>query len=158
MSKCFISICKVKRKETLQVRATIVHMLPKAIVKTSATNNRAPKQWSTRMKIIFKAENIIEAEIVKGMLIASDIDAHVSGFYLQVVVGEIAPTDLANVLVSDEDYHRAGELVREYDENQPIQDSESMPGDGGGAGINNRVRLTIIVIFAITVLGYWVVI
>jgi len=69
------------------------------------------------MKIIYRAADIIEAEIVKGMLVASDIEAHVSGFYLQGGVGELAPTDLANVLVPDEDYERAKQRVREYEAN-----------------------------------------
>jgi hypothetical protein len=68
------------------------------------------------MKIAYRAANIIEAEIVKGMLVANDIQAHASGFYLQGGIGEISPTDLANVLVSDEDYDRAKELILEYEE------------------------------------------
>jgi hypothetical protein len=109
------------------------------------------------MKIVYRAADIIEAEIVKGMLVANDIDAHVSGFYLQGGIGEIAPTDLANVLVPDEDHDRASELVREYDDNQPTQDN-SMPVDETIAGPNNKVLITIIVIITITVLGSWLVV
>jgi hypothetical protein len=69
------------------------------------------------MKIVYRAADIIEAEIVKGMLVANDIEANVSGFYLQGGVGEIAPTGLANVFVADDDYDSAKELVLEYDGN-----------------------------------------
>jgi ligand-binding sensor protein len=110
------------------------------------------------MKIVYRAADIIEAEIVKGMLIAGDIDAHVSGFYLQGGIGEIAPTDLANVLVADDDYAHAEELVREYDNNQPLQTSDSMATEDLGANANNRVLISIIVIIMFTVLGYWLVI
>jgi hypothetical protein len=110
------------------------------------------------MKIVYRAADIIEAEIVKGMLVANDIDAHSSGFYLQGGIGEIAPTDLANVLVFDEDYDRARELVREYDENQTVHDSDTVPVDDAGTGPNHRTLVTIIIIIAITVLGSWIVI
>ena len=113
---------------------------------------------TTTMKIVYRAADIIEAEIVKGMLVANAIDAHGSGFYLQGGIGEIAPTDLANVLVSDEDYDRARELVREYDENQPVPDSNAVPVDDADTGPNHRMLVTIVIIIAITVLGSWIVI
>ncbi|WP_236860578.1 putative signal transducing protein [Candidatus Reidiella endopervernicosa] len=52
---------------------------------------------SNRMKIVYRARDITEAEIVKGMLLSNEIEAHVSGYFLQGGIGEIAPTDLAKV-------------------------------------------------------------
>lgn len=46
------------------------------------------------MKIVYRAGDITEAEIVKGMLLSNNIEAHVSGYYLQGGIGEMAPTDL----------------------------------------------------------------
>ncbi|MFT4798782.1 MAG: hypothetical protein ACJAYE_002580 [Candidatus Azotimanducaceae bacterium] len=109
------------------------------------------------MKIVYRAADIIEAEIVKGMLVANDLEAHVSGFYLQGGVGEIAPTDLANVLVPDEDYDSAKELVLEYDGNQSPQNNDSLNVETIGTGPTSKMLATVVVIVAISVFGYWLV-
>lgn len=64
-----------------------------------------------RMKIVYRAGDITEAEIVKGMLFVTNIEAHVCGYYLQGGIGELAPTDLAKVHVPDEDGERAREII-----------------------------------------------
>ncbi len=67
------------------------------------------------MKIIYRAANIIEAHIVTGMLKANDIEAYVSGHYLQGGVGEVSATDFANVMVADEDAETAQTVVDDYE-------------------------------------------
>lgn len=67
------------------------------------------------MKIVYRAANITEAEIIRGMLAAEGISSHVTGFYLQGGIGELAPTDTARVLVGDEDLDRAIAVIHEYD-------------------------------------------
>ncbi len=69
------------------------------------------------MKIVYKAANIIEAHLVSGMLQAHEIQAYVSGHYLQGGVGEIAPNGFANVSVSDDDVTLAIQVVTEYEQN-----------------------------------------
>ena len=76
------------------------------------------------MKIIYKARDIIEAHIVSGMLNAYGIEAHVSGYYLQGGVGDIAVYDFANVQVADDDVALAQPLVAEYDGVQDSTDVE----------------------------------
>ncbi len=66
------------------------------------------------MKSVYQAANILEAEIVRGMLAAEGIESHVTGFYLQGGVGELAPADNARVLVDEQDAPRAAELIRDY--------------------------------------------
>ncbi len=68
------------------------------------------------MKIVYKAANIIEAHLVSGMLQAHEIQAFVSGHYLQGGVGEIAPNDFANVSVADSDVSLAIQIVTEYEQ------------------------------------------
>jgi hypothetical protein len=108
------------------------------------------------MKIIYRAGDITEAEIVKGKLLSNDIEAHVSGFYLQGGIGEMAPTDLAKVHVPDDDYERAKELVREYEGNQTAQNSADPTTEYVKSTPTQKVFITIIVIITITVLAYWV--
>ena len=73
------------------------------------------------MKLVYSASDIIEANIVAGMLRAHGIDTHVGGYYLQGGVGELAAQDFAKVHVADEDEALAVSLIKEY---------ESASGDG----------------------------
>lgn len=76
------------------------------------------------MEIVYRAQDIAEAEIVSGMLRAHGIDAHVGGYYLQGGVGELAPMGFANVQVEAADLGRARQLVGEY----------TAAGESSGAG------------------------
>jgi len=67
------------------------------------------------MKLIYRASDINEANIVAGMLRANGIEAHVGGYYLQGGVGDLAAQDFANVHVADEDLDAASSLITEYD-------------------------------------------
>ena len=108
------------------------------------------------MKIVYRAGDITEAEIVKGMLLSNDIEAHVSGYYLQGGIGEMAPTDLAKVHVPDEDFKRAREMVLEYEGNQPTQSSSSHETETVESTPVQKVFITIVVIITISILSYWV--
>ena len=67
------------------------------------------------MKLVYSASDIIEANIVAGMLQANGIDAHVGGYYLQGGIGELAARDFANVHVEDEDVELAKKLIEDYE-------------------------------------------
>lgn len=67
------------------------------------------------MKIVYRANDILEAHIVAGMLQSGDIEAHVGGHYLQGAVGDLAPVGLASVSVADEDADAALRMIREYE-------------------------------------------
>ena len=108
------------------------------------------------MKIVYRAGNITEAEIVKGMLLANDMEAHVSGYYLQGGIGEMPPTDLAKVHVQDEDFERARELIEEYEGDQSAPDVRPREVELAGSSASQKVFITVAVIIMITVLGYWV--
>lgn len=69
------------------------------------------------MQTIYKAANITEAHIVRGMLNARGIDAEVSGHYLQGGVGELATMDFAQVQVEEQDISLARKIVAEYEAN-----------------------------------------
>ena len=67
------------------------------------------------MKLIYKASDINEANIVSGMLRANGIEAHVGGYYLQGGIGDLAATDFATIHVADEDVELARTLIAEYE-------------------------------------------
>jgi len=70
------------------------------------------------MKIIYKADNITEAHIVSGLLNANDINANVSGYYLQGAAGEIGAFDYVSVMVEDEDAGKALVIIEAYEKGE----------------------------------------
>jgi hypothetical protein len=67
------------------------------------------------MKIVYRAENIIDANLVKGSLALDGIAAFVSGEYLTGAIGELPYWNLVNVMVADEDIERAAPIVQAID-------------------------------------------
>lgn len=68
------------------------------------------------MKIVYRAENIIDANLVKGNLAAEGIPAYVSGEYLTGAVGELPVWNLVSVMVADCDMERATVIAQAIDE------------------------------------------
>ncbi len=67
------------------------------------------------MTKIYSAQNAIDAHIVKGMLEQQGIQARVNGEFLQGGIGELPLIDLVTVSVAEEDYEKALEVLREYE-------------------------------------------
>ena len=67
------------------------------------------------MKIIYRAENIIDANLVKNALASDEIVAFVSGEYLTGASGELPVGNLVTVMVADEDVERARSIAVEVD-------------------------------------------
>lgn len=67
------------------------------------------------MRIVYRAENIIDANLVKGVLESEGIFAFVSGAYLTGAAGELPVCNLVSVMVSDSDIERASHIAREVD-------------------------------------------
>ena len=108
------------------------------------------------MKIVYRAGDITEAEIIKGMLLSNAIEAHVSGYYLQGGIGETSPLDLAKVHVADEDYESAREILGEYEGNQPAQVETSSSSENGKSTSRPNVLITIVVIIAVAIFSFWI--
>ncbi|HEY0232483.1 MAG TPA: DUF2007 domain-containing protein [Dokdonella sp.] len=67
------------------------------------------------MKIVYRAENIIDAHLVKGALAAEGITAFVAGEYLTGAIGELPVGNLVSVMVSDHDVERASAVAAAID-------------------------------------------
>ena len=67
------------------------------------------------MKIIYRAESIIDANLVKSALESAGLMAFVSGEYLTGGVGELPCSGLVNVMVADIDIEQASPIVEEVD-------------------------------------------
>lgn len=110
------------------------------------------------MKIAYRAKDILEAEIIKGMLLANGIEAYSTGFYLQGAIGDMAPSDFSNVHVHDDDYIRARKLVKEYEAHSSDQDASQVNIDISKLSPSRKFIITIVVAIAISILIYLVVI
>ncbi len=107
------------------------------------------------MIIVYNAGDITEAEIVKGMLLSNNIEAHVSGYYLQGGIGETSPMDLAKVHVSDEDYERAKEIIRGYEGTKPEDHRAESVAENTKSTFTTKFLITIGVVIVISILSYW---
>jgi hypothetical protein len=86
------------------------------------------------MKIIYRANDIIEAHIVAGLLHSHDIQAFVGGHYLQGGVGELVPFGFATVSVTDENIEAAESLMAEYES----AGAKPVEGDTGNPAVLPR--------------------
>jgi hypothetical protein len=109
------------------------------------------------MQLIYRAGNVTEAEIVKGMLEANGIHAHVGGAYLQGGVGEMATMDFAHVHVPDEECGRAREIIQAYEDKRPQQSAKVGLPTGSKATVVSRLLITLLAAAATGILLYFVV-
>ena len=108
------------------------------------------------MKIVYRAGDITEAEIVRGMLESSQIEAHVSGYYLQGGVGDLQATDLAKVHVNDEDFDRAREILAEYEGGKAQPEEADSQIRLAESSITEKVLITVIIVIVVSVVSYWI--
>ena len=67
------------------------------------------------MKIVYRAENIIDANLVKAALTDAGIQAFISGEYLTGGVGTLPALDLVTVMVAEPDFERAASIAEGID-------------------------------------------
>lgn len=67
------------------------------------------------MHIVYRAENLFDAHLVKDALEADDIPAFIAGEYLTGGVGQLPAMDYLAVMVPESSQARAQEIVREVE-------------------------------------------
>ena len=67
------------------------------------------------MQIIYRAESIIDANLVKAALETAGILAFINGAFLTGGMGELPVSGLVNVMVANMDIERARPIVEEID-------------------------------------------
>jgi hypothetical protein len=86
------------------------------------------------MKIIFRANDILEAHIIAGMLNSQGVETYVGGHYLQGAVGDLAALGFANVFVADEQAEQAEQLLQDYQQAElvdfPLTDEDALAPAG----------------------------
>ncbi|UXI67651.1 DUF2007 domain-containing protein [Tahibacter amnicola] len=85
------------------------------------------------MRIVYRAENIIDAHLVKHALEDAGIPAHVGGEYLVGALGDLPLLGLVNVMVADHHEAQAQDVVQRIDE-ALAESREQAAMDPGWAG------------------------
>mgnify|MGYP001493774229 CR=1 FL=1 len=67
------------------------------------------------MRIVYQAENIVDAHLVKNSLESAGVRAFVTGEYLTGAMGELPVMGLVAVMVDDDDVEIARDVVAEVD-------------------------------------------
>ncbi|HET7329657.1 DUF2007 domain-containing protein [Dyella sp.] len=67
------------------------------------------------MRIVYRAQNLIDAHLVKDALESAEIPAFISGEYLTGGVGQLPALDYVAVLVPESSVEAAESIVREID-------------------------------------------
>lgn len=83
------------------------------------------------MQRVYEPRDLLEAEMLRGMLAAEGIEAFLSGRHLIGAVGELPVAGLLGLMVDDEQAERARQLIAEYNgaELLPGDEPESYPGE-----------------------------
>lgn len=71
------------------------------------------------MKLIYEAQNSVEAHLIKDLLNQSHIEARVDGEYLQGGVGELQASGIVRVMINDEDHDLAIKIIRQWEAHLP---------------------------------------
>jgi hypothetical protein len=83
-----------------------------------------------RVRIVYEAENIIDANLVKNVLENEGIAAFVSGQYLTGAAGELPPLGLVKVMVAEIDWPRARAIAESVDAD--LAEHRAAPDTGDG--------------------------
>lgn len=67
------------------------------------------------MRIVYRAQNLIDAHLVKDALESAEVPAFISGEYLTGGVGQLPAMDYVAVLVPESSVDAAEPIVREID-------------------------------------------
>jgi len=69
------------------------------------------------MIVVYEADNLIEAHMLRGLLEQRGLRVNISGEYLLGAMGDLPARGLVRVLVPGEDWDRARQVVHEFEDN-----------------------------------------
>lgn len=83
------------------------------------------------MQRIYEARDLLEAEMLIGMLAGEGVETFLTGRHLIGAVGELPAAGLLGLMVDDGQAERARQLIAEYNgaELLPGDEPESYPGE-----------------------------
>ncbi len=77
------------------------------------------------MPIVYRAANMIDAQLVLDDLIAAGLKARIQGGYLSGAIGELPPDQLISIWVDvPMHFDRARQVVEDFEQSQKVKGSE----------------------------------
>lgn len=73
------------------------------------------------MQIVYRAENIIDAHLISGLLAQEGISAFVTGGYLSGAIGELPVSGLVAVMVAAADWDAARKAIEAFEASTPAE-------------------------------------
>ncbi|MBD9415417.1 MULTISPECIES: putative signal transducing protein [unclassified Pseudomonas] len=82
------------------------------------------------MQRIYEPQDLLEAELLVGVLASEGVEAHLAGRHLLGAVGELPALGLLGLLVEDDDAEHARRLIAAYNAAAPLpgEEPEGFPG------------------------------
>ncbi|MDX5373370.1 DUF2007 domain-containing protein [Pseudomonas alcaligenes] len=82
------------------------------------------------MQRVYEPQDLLEAELLLGMLASEGVEAHLAGRHLLGAMGELPALGLLGLLVEDDDAERARRLIAAYNAAAPLpgEEPEGCPG------------------------------
>ena len=82
------------------------------------------------MQRIYEPQDLLEGEMLLGMLASEGVDAHLAGRHLLGGIGELPALGLLGLLVEDEEAERARRLIAAYNAAAPLpgEEPDGFPG------------------------------
>ena len=82
------------------------------------------------MQRVYEPQDLLEAELLLGMLASEGVEAHLAGRHLLGAVGELPALGLLGLLVEDEEAERARRLIAAYNAAAPLpgEEPDGFPG------------------------------
>jgi len=105
------------------------------------------------MKCIFEASSGLEAHMISNLLQQAGIVARIDGEYLQGGVGELQAMGFVRVLVNDDDYKNAQEIIKAWDANQSVS-VKAVPTKSKSYGVGVGLLLGALIGIGATFLAY----
>jgi hypothetical protein len=102
------------------------------------------------MKCVYEASSGLDAHMILNLLEHRDISGRIEGEYLQGGIGELSAMGFVRVLVADEDYAEAMQIIGEWEAIQPPEE-KSRPETSTSISL----RIFISGVFVGAAIMYW---
>jgi hypothetical protein len=76
------------------------------------------------MQKIYEPENLLEAELLQGMLASEGVEAHLTGRHLLGAVGDLPVFGLLGISVDNDQAEQARQLITAYNAALPVSTDE----------------------------------
>ena len=102
------------------------------------------------MKSVFEASSGLDAHMVLNLLEQRGISGRIEGEYLQGGIGELQAMGFVRVLVAEEDYAEARQIIGEWEATQPPDETSK-----AGARTDGGIQIFIAGSFFGAAIMYW---